>query len=193
MAHLRKYPNGSWQAVVRSKGLRPQSHTFPSRAQATTWARSVEAELDQGIFFDRKAAATTTLADLIARYSREVTPRKKGAQQEARRLAQLTRALGHLTVERLDAKQFAAYRNNRLAEGLSGATVNRELAAFSHVIEVARRKWGVCLAANPIRLVTKAKEASGRTRRLAREEEERLLGACAPSPRRSGWIQDLEI
>jgi len=45
-----------------------------SRQTAEKWARSVEAEIDQGQFFSVNEAQRTTLGELIERYLIEVTP-----------------------------------------------------------------------------------------------------------------------
>ena len=42
----------------------------------------------------------------------------------------------------LRAEEIASYRDSRLAAGLGGATVLKELNELSHVIDTARRDWG---------------------------------------------------
>ncbi|NNE82412.1 MAG: site-specific integrase, partial [Alphaproteobacteria bacterium] len=59
-------------------------------------------------------------------------------------------------------------------------TVNRYLAAFSHVITVAMKEWG-WIDHNLAHAVAKFKEAKGRTRYLSDEERSRLLAACKNS------------
>ena len=46
----------------------------------------IEAEIDRGVFCDRSEAERTTVAELIERYLREVTPPKKSASREKQRL-----------------------------------------------------------------------------------------------------------
>ena len=67
-----------WQAQVRRRGHEPYSHSFDTKAQAEAWARSVESEMDRGIYFDRKEAERTTLAEALERYRREIVPEKIG-------------------------------------------------------------------------------------------------------------------
>jgi hypothetical protein len=45
MASIRKR-NGNWQASIRRLGQKTLSQTFPTKAEAVTWARAKEAELD---------------------------------------------------------------------------------------------------------------------------------------------------
>lgn len=89
MASIRQRKSGLWQAIVRKKGYPDQSRTFIHRADAATWARSVEVEMDRGAFVSRREAESTTLRDALARYLREITPRKKGAAQEKYRIRAL--------------------------------------------------------------------------------------------------------
>ncbi|MCB2212374.1 site-specific integrase [bacterium] len=69
----------------------------------------------------------------------------------------------------------------KLAEGRSPATVNRYLAAVSHVLTVARDEWELC-DANPVHRVKKMKESQGRDRVLTADEQTRLLAAAEQHP-----------
>jgi integrase len=61
------------------------------------------------------------------------------------------------------------------------ATVNRYLAALSHVCTVAVREWE-WLDSNPLQKVRKLREPRGRVRFLSDAERTRLLEACTASP-----------
>ena len=78
MASFRKRDSGQWQAQVRKKGYPTQTKSFSSKAAATQWVRSIEYEMDQGLFVSRNEAERTTVGELLDRYLREYTPRKKG-------------------------------------------------------------------------------------------------------------------
>jgi len=62
-----------------------------TRAAAAQWVRSIEFEMDQGLFVSRNKADTTTVAKLLERYLRERTVRKKGAGPESCRIRSLLR------------------------------------------------------------------------------------------------------
>ena len=62
----------------------------------------------------------------------------------------------------------------------SGATVNRYLATLSHLFTMAVKEWHL-LERNPVRDISKKKEARGRVRFLSDAERETLLSACAKS------------
>ena len=73
MASYRKRGSNQWQAQVRKKGYPLQSKTFRTKAAAEAWVRSIECEMDQGVFVSRNEAETTTLGELLDRYLIEFT------------------------------------------------------------------------------------------------------------------------
>jgi len=62
----------------------------------------------------------------------------------------------------------------------TGATVNRYLATLGHLFTTAVREWRH-LDRNPVRDVSKKKEARGRVRFLSDAERDALLEACTKS------------
>jgi integrase len=181
MASFRQLESGRWQVQVRRQGHPPAAKTFGSRTDAARWARSLETEIDQGVFVDRAEVQRATVGELIDRYLVEVTPRKRSARQEAQRLRVLRSAFGHYSLAILRNVHIAAYRDQRLASGASGATVVKDLCSLSHVIDVAIKDWGLAIAQNPAKLVRKPAVARGRDRRFQHDEEARVLEACRQS------------
>jgi len=177
MATFRKRA-GAWQAQIIRRGHPSLYRTFDTKAQAEAWARQIESEIDRGVFVDRSEAESTPLAELIDRYAREVTPRKKSANSELSRLKTLKSVLGHLRFAALQGKHVATYRDKRLQEGAAAATVNKELNTLSHLVDTAIRDWGIYVPANPVKLVSRPTDARGRDRRLEAGEEEQLLEAA---------------
>ena len=178
MATIRQRRSGKWQAMVRRRGQPPASRSFLNRLDAERWARQIEAEIDRGVFVDRSPAERTTVAELIDRYLAEVTPHKRSADREKRRLLVLRKQFGSVAPTALQAKHIAAYRDERLSKGTAGGTVVKEMNSLSHLLDVAIKDWSLPLASNPVRLVRKPKQAPGRTRRLLPGEEAALLAAC---------------
>ena len=114
MAAFRKRGAG-WQARVRRAGYPDEVKTFPTKAEAERWARSVEGEMDRGEFTDQREIARTTLADLVRRYMAEVTPSKRGARDEVIRLnAMLRNRICGLSLVNLAPQEVARYRDERL-------------------------------------------------------------------------------
>ena len=65
MASFRKRGPYQWQVQVRKKGQPLQTETFETRALAEQWARTIEVEMDQGVFVSRAEVESTTLKELL--------------------------------------------------------------------------------------------------------------------------------
>ena len=175
MATFHQRESGRWQAKVRRDGGE-QSRTFAKKADAEAWARKLESEIERGVWRDTDEAERTTLAEALERYEREVTPRKKGAEQEAYRVRALRRLpLARRTLARIRGADIAAFRDAEL-ELLAPSTVVKHLALLSNLFEIARKEWGIEVD-NPVRQISKPKFDNARTRRLTDEEARYLLAA----------------
>ncbi|WP_433704115.1 site-specific integrase [Paraburkholderia sacchari] len=178
-----------WRAEIRRVGYPSQWRTFDTKAEAEAWARRLESEMDRGTFVDRTEAERNTFGDLLQRYAREVSPLKKGAADEILRIKKVCRdPIAKYRVAALSGKLFADYRDRRLAgdaqhRPVTGSTVSRELTLLSHVLNVARREWGIHLDINPVSVIRRPRENRARNRRLSPGEEQRILSALTFSPR----------
>lgn len=179
----------SYQAKIRKAGFPAQSRTFPNKKDAERWMVEREAEMSRGTFVDVRAAASMTLRQAIERYAEEVTPQKRSAAQEKPRLMAMARSnLAAYSLANLSAKEVARWRDERLKE-VSGATVHRNLAILRHVIQIARKEWGIALHSNPVSGITLPKVSNARERRISTEEETALLAACEQS--RGDYLADV--
>jgi len=167
---------------VRRKGFPSISETFDSKARAEAWAHQIESEMSRGMFMDRTEADRNTLGDLLSRYVKEVTPHKRGHEAERYRIMALigSQRICRFRILSLSGQEIAGWRDERL-QSVSGSTVNREMNILSHVIETARKEWGIALHENPVSLVRRPKHNPARQRRLTAGEEARLLAACVSS------------
>lgn len=191
MASIRQR-SGRWQARVTRRGFAPETKTFTSKEDAARWARSIERELDQGSYVSRSEAERTLFADILVRYATEVSPTKRGGKDEAIRLNAIARTqLARLSMAALTPKVIARYRDLRLRD-VSPATVIRDLAMLSSVINHSRREWGIAIS-NPVALIRKPASEPGRNRVLEPEEEDRLLEALKPEGRRSHWVSPIVV
>ena len=71
-----------------------------------------------------------------------------------------------------------------------GATVNRQLNLLHHVIEHARKEWGIG-SGNPVSNVKRPKNNRARDRRLHQGEEGLLLATCESGS--SLYLQDVVV
>lgn len=164
---------------MRRLGMKPRAKSFDTKSEAERWARDLEAQVDRcGSAPDTRINESTTFGVIMERYKREVSAHKRGAKQEIERLDVLARhELAHRTLAGLSSVHIATYRDERLKR-VAPATVVRELALISHVLEIARCEWGFPLSTNVVKQVRRPTIANARSRRLVGTEEQRLLDGC---------------
>ncbi|GAV19310.1 site-specific tyrosine recombinase XerC [Mariprofundus micogutta] len=180
MASIRKRGPYQWEVRVRRKGYPLQCNTFESKAEAEAWASTIESEMARKVFRSFSEAENTLFTELLDRYGEELTPKKRGAKQEASKLRVISRyPIAEYSIALIGGKELAEYRNTRL-KSVSPKTVHDELVLIGHVIKVAMQDWGLALPhGNPIESVRKPKVGNNsRDRRIFGEEEKRLLAAC---------------
>jgi len=185
MGTLVKRGELQWQAKIRKKGFPVQSKTFMYKEDAEKWIRATEHELETAGFVDRREAEKNSLAEVLRKYRRDVTPRKKSAEIEKIKIEMILRdtALSQLKMSAISTAAVAAWRDRRL-KVVSGATVNREFDVLSAVINHARREWGIHME-NPIPDVKRPERARARDRRFSPLEEQYLLGALCEGERKA--------
>ena len=193
MASINQLPSGLWRVRITRKGYPFQSKSFRLRADAEGWARTIEANNDRAQWKDRTSADTTTLSALLQDYSREMTPRKRGADVELARISALLRdPIARYKLPALSPVVLAGWRDRRLATGVSGSTVNRELNLLSAVLAWGIKERMLDLPANPCAAVRRPPQMPGRDRRPSdddrRKMTEALTDASRPTqgPKRSG-------
>ena len=168
-----------WQAQIRRRGHPVQIRTFDRKAEAEAWARQLEGEMDRGVFVSRVEAEGTTLAELLARYQREITPQKRGAAMERSHIRVISQdPIARCFISTMTGKILAGYRDRRL-KIVSASTLNRELNILSHVFSTAVKEWHIHLPfGNPVALIRRPRVDDKRNRRLNGDEEQRLLKAA---------------
>ena len=167
-----------WQAQVRSRSLGSVSKSFHKKSDAVAWAKVQEAAMQTGEW-KPKDKRYSTIGDLIQKYLKKVTPHKKGAEPETRRLKRLLKEKSLMAIKLDEAKphHFAAYRDKRLKDGNRACQYDLVLLRASW--NTARIEWGWDLGDNPLTLIRFPKNNPPRERRLKHGEYERLLAACA--------------
>lgn len=182
MATIQKRGPRQWRVLIRRQGHPVQTRTFDTRVDAETWARSIESEMDRGVFISRKEAETTTLAEALERFIREYTPQLAAGATDARRAHKLQeRKIASQMFAAIRGKDIADFIREREEEGMAANTIRLDLATLSRVFNLARTAWGMESLSNPVQTTPHPKLPGGRQRRLEWGEEERLLEACPPS------------
>lgn len=175
-------------ARVRLKGKRAESAIFERLTDARRWASSIESAIHENRHFKTAESKKRTVAELIDKYIANVLPSKSNSMKaaQANQLAWWREKAGYyvladFTVEVIDSlrSELAKGSTNR-GEKRTTATVNRYLAALSHVLTKAVNVWQ-WLESNPLSKIERHSENQGRVRYLDDEERMRLLEACQQS------------
>ena len=140
MASIRKRGK-SWQAQVRSRKTGSIGKSFHRKADAERWAIEQEALMQTGQF-EQIPTTDLNLADLMHSYAEKVTPTKRGAAQEFRRISRLLKERDLMLTPLSLAKPhiFAAFRDRRLGAGVRACQY--DLVLLRHAWNMARVEWG---------------------------------------------------
>ena len=171
--------NQGVRAQIRRKGHKSIARTFNSKAEAERWALSIESKMGVGVYVDNRESLSTTLYECLDRYASEIIPHKKGADREMYRVKLWQKSF--LSIKGIGAIRqvdVARWRDERLADGRSAATVKLDLALLSHVFTIAIKEWGMPLT-NPVAMIRKPKADNARDRRLMHGEEQLILDLCS--------------
>jgi integrase len=178
MATLRKR-NGKWTVEIRRKGHRKIYATFVQKSDARGFINKVENEIQQKKYKDISEAANTTFKVALHRYIREKLDGKKDKQRERSKLNVILRH--HIVkhnLSELKTSDFAKYRDERISDGVTNSTINRELSAMRVAIQTSIDEWDCYIPENPVKSLIKLPENPARERRLEAGEYEKLMEAC---------------
>lgn len=185
-------------------GFPTRTASFPTRRMAERWAKTIEADMIEGRHFRSVEARRRTLGEAIDRYLEEELPKKRNGSTSRSNLPWWKKQLGHLKLADVTPAILVEHRGKLARETFtrakpesarttvkkgdlpnrrfrSAATVNRYLAALSHVFTVARKEWH-WVSHNPFDGVGKLHESRGRVRFLSDEERTALLRETVKDP-----------
>lgn len=190
MASITKYDGvkgTTYKATIRMKGYPTQTESFKRKTDAVRWAKETETAIHQGKHFQTVQAKRHTAEELIDKYIKEELPKKpKTAEGQKPQLEWWKNELGmrtlaDITPELIDeCKSKLLQKETYKGTVLAGSTVNRYLAALSHVFTKAVKTWR-WIDKTPFAQVEKEAEPKGRVRYLFDDERNSLLDACKAS------------
>ena len=184
MATFRKR-NGKWQAIVRQKNIGTVSRSFTRKTQAIKWAIEQEERIEMGVYGSIDPTGVT-LGELLQRYREEITPAKRGAETEQRRLKRLIDdPISNLSINQLTSRVLASFRDRRLLDGQR--TCQYDLILIRHCLKVAISEWGLMLSVNPVDQIKKPPSPKSRDRRLNDGEYKRLEHASKLTKNQHIW------
>jgi integrase len=176
-----------YRVQIKLKGFPAQNATFERKTDAKEWAKRTESAIKEGRHFKTMESKKHTVKEMIERYKKNVLPNKGSHKSNQKiQLNYWIEQIGDYTLADATPALIAECRDEllngitRLKKKRSPATVNRYIAALSHCFTIAMKEWG-WVEDNPLRKVTKPKEARGRVRFLSDDERKTLLKVCKES------------
>lgn len=140
-------------------------------------------------YVDRSKERRTSLADLLTRYLKDETPKKKpsGALKEKYRInAWLKEDFVKFPIVSIDPSYFTAWRDRRVAAGKAPSTISNPLNIMSAVFKVARTEWGYKID-NPLTGIARPTPRKRREAFLNLKDEAILLEHCQAEDR-PAWL-----
>ena len=178
MASLRRRL-GRWTVSIRHRGQRGVYETFDLKSDAQSFINKVESEIQQRKYKDISEASNTSFKTVLNRYLREKIKDKSDKHRERSKLNVILRnPICKYMMTELKSSDFAKYRDERLSNGITNSTINRELSAMRVAINTSIEEWDCWIPENPIKSSIKLTENPARERRLKEGEYEKLLIAC---------------
>ncbi len=184
--------DAQWQVKIR-RGRQSVSRTFDTYNDALTWRNVTVGHIDGHEYVDKSRERRSTLTHLLERYEREITPTKKGAQQERYRIKQWkAEPFATWALPAVESKTIADWIAQKQAQGAAPSTISNAVNLLSAVFKIARGAWGYKVV-NPCTQVPRPKARPPRTARLTSEQEKQLLTACREGPPWLEWCTKLAI
>ncbi|WP_150428836.1 tyrosine-type recombinase/integrase [Dechloromonas sp. CZR5] len=180
MASIKPTKSG-YRAQVYVLGVR-DSKSFRTAREANAWAAARETEIRAD---EKKAPGERhTLRDALARYSEEVSPKKRGCLKEQIRLKAFLAEPSlpvDLPIGEITPSHLAAWRDARLRVVQAGSVL-RDFGLMSSVFEEARREWKWILV-NPLSDVRRPRAPDHREIVIARWQVKAMLRELGYSKR----------
>lgn len=183
MAYIEQRKTG-WMAQIRRKGMRTISRTFDLKADAESWAREIEREVQRGnVAALRDDAGRTTFAEIADRYTADVIPGLRGKSAGAYVRAARER-FGPLFLSAIRGVEVADWASDLMRSGLSAQTAIHHVNAVAAVFTYATKRLSISLpAGNPARSIPLPALPKSRDRRLRPGEIDALLPAADATKR----------
>ena len=181
---IKRLEGGQYEVDVWPRGRNGKRirRRFEKKQEAVLFERYVLANADKkewlGASVDRR-----TLSELLDTWWLLYGQTQENGEIEKRHLNKTIRALGDPAVNRLNKRMIAQHRSQRLEDGISAATINRDIyrlsGMFSTLIKLEEfRKENPCKGLEPL------KEAPPAMTYLAKSEISKLLDTLTGDDRR---------
>lgn len=177
-----------YRARVR-RGDINEYRTFETLEAAKRWQEHMVGKIAGHEYVDRSLERRTTLAELLKRYLKDETPKKKpsGALKEKYRInAWLREEFTKLPLVSIDPSYFTAWRARQVEAGKAPSTISNPMNIMSAVFKIARTEWGYKID-NPLTGIARPAPKAPREVFLSIKEEAVLLEHCRIDSR-PAWL-----
>jgi len=182
MASIYKHNSNKWIAVIRRTGFKTRTKSFTKYSDAKQWAITQESQIAQ----QKEHGIKHSLHEALSRYLTEFVPSYKGIKTATWQIHFLKRHLDDISLEDFNSSHAASYRDQRLSNGVSGSSVNKELNFLSKILDVAAKEWE-WVDNNPVKNITRPKNGKNRERRPTQSELDELRNECERSGNCHVW------
>ena len=182
---------GVWWTCIRYKGKKIQkSLETPDKKLAQAIEAKIRIEIVEGKYFEKSTEQKKTFKDLMEKFMDEHAPTVSNSMQESYEcsLKPLFSFFGNLHLTSITADKISDYKVKRRNEGVSPATINRELAMLSKSLNCAVQDWRWLKEAPRIK---RTKLNNERKRWLKSDEEKRLKPVCLSLG--YDWLKDIVV
>lgn len=175
--------NGRYRVRVIRKGYPTFSKTFQTHKEALSWARLIEAQIDEGEISPSRPQSINILnknspfRDVIAVYKTAHSVHKRNQKSEVGILDILSKRWAGLSVIEITKPKILELRDDLLGAGRANSTINHYFNAISTVFQMLENEYEVALP-NPIKGIRRMPQSPGRNKRINRDSELRLLNGC---------------
>jgi integrase len=203
MATYTKLQNGKIKARIRWDG-KQKSKNFNNEQQARAWARAVE--FDLGILKDRRHLLNdfapdafdrdglyvpVNMRELLLKYLKEETPKKRSAAQETQLIKQiLTYDWVNLSTYELRRQTFNEFRDSRLKQ-VKVASVRRMFDVIRSAMNHAKKEWEWNVPVDAVTVKMPKTDTKVSVQRISQETIDRLVDAARKA--NNDYLADLIV
>lgn len=179
MASIQKR-GSSYRARITRERKSTLSATFPTKAEALTWASEIQAKIRLGIYQDESEITPirkSNFKEAANHYIQTHSIYKKSSYSEIGIIRILIKRWADLDVAELNKSHVIALRDELLSLGRAGSTINHYFNAISKIYQMLIAEWGLPVT-NPIKGLKRVPSNKGRSVRVNGDIESLLLAGC---------------
>lgn len=180
MASIQKR-GSKYRARVTREGKSTLSSTFKTKAEAIAWASEVHAKIRLNLLenplLNTAISKNTSFGVAAQHYIDKHSIYKKSSKSEIGLISILIRRWGNLSVLEITKARVITFRDEMLAMGRSGSTINHYFNVISKIYQMLSEEWDLAIS-NPITGLKRIPSKKGRAIRVSKQVEVLLMDGC---------------